>query len=85
MIDEKTSNLGAPLPHPSNSLSEDVLRIRDALTTIDTEIRGVSIQRNRIDADLQIPNGHNALMIGDFEVGPDVTVTGLGNSTFRGI
>lgn len=42
-------------------------------------------QRNRIDADMTIPDGENAVMVGPFEVGPDVVVTGLGNSTFRGL
>lgn len=43
------------------------------------------IQSNRIDADMTIPNGYNAITIGPFEVGPNVTVTGIGNSTWRGL
>jgi len=42
-------------------------------------------QKNRIDANLTIPDGENAVMVGPFEVGPDVVVTGLGNSCFRGL
>lgn len=42
-------------------------------------------QKNRIDANFTIPNGSNAVTIGPFEVNPDVTVTGLGNSTWRGL
>ena len=42
-------------------------------------------QRNRIDANMTIPDGENAVMVGPFEVGPDVVVTGLGNSVFRGL
>lgn len=42
-------------------------------------------QSNRIDSNFTIPDGQNALTIGPFEVGPDVTVTGLGNSTWRGL
>ena len=42
-------------------------------------------QPNRIDADMTIPDGFNAVMFGPFEVGPDVTVTGEGNACFRGL
>lgn len=35
MINQTTSNLRLPLPHPSNMLQEDVLRLRTALTNID--------------------------------------------------
>lgn len=43
------------------------------------------MQPNRIDVDMTIPDGFNAVMFGDFEVSPDVTVTGLGNANFVGI
>lgn len=43
------------------------------------------MQKNRIDSNWTIPSGYNALTIGPFEVSPDVTVTGNGNSTWRGI
>lgn len=33
-----TPHLCLPLPHPDNSLAEDVLRIRDALTALDQKI-----------------------------------------------
>ncbi|MGI9161216.1 MAG: hypothetical protein ACR2K1_15840, partial [Saprospiraceae bacterium] len=39
-------------------------------------------QRNRIDTDMTIPDGYNAVMFGDFEVSPDATITCLGNSNF---
>lgn len=42
-------------------------------------------QSNRIDSSFTIPDGQNALTIGPFEVSPDVTVTGLGNATWRGL
>ena len=37
-------------------------------------------QRNRIDTDITIPDGYNAMRFGDFEISPDVTITLLGNS-----
>jgi len=40
---------------------------------------------NRIDESISIPDGYNAFFIDPVEFGPNVTVTGLGNSTFRGI
>lgn len=43
------------------------------------------IRPNRIDKDITIPDGHNALLVGPVEIGPNVTITGLGNSTLRGI
>lgn len=35
MIDQRTTNLGLPLPHPDNWLDEDVPRIRDAFALLD--------------------------------------------------
>ena len=43
------------------------------------------MQKNRIDNDWSIPDGYNAITIGPFEVSPDVTVTGLGNSNWIGV
>jgi len=40
---------------------------------------------NRIDEDVIIPDGYNAFFIDPVEFGPNVTVTGLGNSTLRGV
>lgn len=45
----------------------------------------LNIQSNRIDTDQTIQSGQNAVMYGPFEVGSNVTVKGLGNSTFRGL
>lgn len=36
MIAETTPHAGLPLPHPSNTLEDDVVRLRAALTAIDT-------------------------------------------------
>ncbi len=33
-----TPHLSLPLPHPDNSLAEDVIRIRDAFTVLDQKI-----------------------------------------------
>lgn len=60
-------------------------------TLIDPVISGGEItvttlmQKNRIDANWTIPNGINAVTIGPFEVNPDVTIAGIGNSTWRGL
>lgn len=37
MINETTSHLGLTLPHPSNTLEEDVLRLRSAINGIDAK------------------------------------------------
>jgi hypothetical protein len=42
-------------------------------------------QPNKITSDMTIPDGNNAVIFGDFEVSPDVTVTGLGNANFVGL
>lgn len=36
MIDDRTPYLDLPLPHPDNLLSEDVLRLRQAVVSLDT-------------------------------------------------
>ncbi|WP_256077654.1 hypothetical protein [Massilia sp. YIM B04103] len=38
MIDQKTSYLHLPLPHPDNELKDDVLRLRDCLAGLDGAI-----------------------------------------------
>jgi hypothetical protein len=43
------------------------------------------MQPNRIDTDMTVPDGQNAVIFGNFEVDPDVIVTGLGNSCFVGM
>lgn len=44
MIDERTPNLSLPLPHPENLLTEDVARLRQALSGIDGELASVGAQ-----------------------------------------
>ena len=41
MINETTPHLGLQLPHPSNTLEDDVLRLRSAITAIDTKFQGL--------------------------------------------
>ncbi len=48
-MDERTPVLQLPLPHPDHLLSEDVLRLREALVTVDAEF---STQRTEMQADL---------------------------------
>lgn len=40
MIDNRTANLNLPLPHVDNALSDDVARLRTALTSVDAAIAG---------------------------------------------
>ena len=44
MIDERTPNFDLPLPHPENLLTEDVARLRQALSGIDGELASVGAQ-----------------------------------------
>lgn len=48
MIDQSTNKLHLPLPHPSNLLQEDVLRLRTALNNLD----GLIWLLNQISVDL---------------------------------
>lgn len=38
VINDTTQALGLPLPHPSNNLQDDVLRVRSALHAVDTAL-----------------------------------------------
>ena len=44
---ERTSVLNLPLPHPDHLLSDDVLRLREALVTVDA---GFGAQRSEVQA-----------------------------------
>ena len=46
---ERTPVLNLPLPHPDHLLSEDVLRLREAFTTLDA---GFGAQRTEVQAAL---------------------------------
>lgn len=48
-MDERTPVLQLPLPHPDHLLSEDVLRLREALVTVDA---GFGQQRTEVQAEL---------------------------------
>lgn len=52
MINETTSHLGLQLPHPSNSLEDDVLRLRSAITAIDTKFQTLDTLLQSDDATL---------------------------------
>jgi hypothetical protein len=49
MNDERTPVLNLPLPHPEHMLSDDVLRLREALVTVDA---GFGQQRSEVQATL---------------------------------
>lgn len=58
----------------------------DSTGRVPAELMPVFFQQsNRINTDAVIPDGFNAFLIDPVEIGPNVTVTGLGNSTLRGI
>ena len=54
MPDERTPVLQLPLPHPDHLLSDDVLRLRDALVTVDA---GFGAQRTEMQAALDAQRG----------------------------
>lgn len=52
MINETTPYLGLPLPHPSNLLEDDVLRLRTAFGSIDTRFQALDTLLQSDDATL---------------------------------
>lgn len=56
-----------------------------AIVGIPPAYASLIMQPNRIGIDMTIPDGQNAVIFGNFEVSPDVTVTGLGNANFVGL
>ena len=61
-MDERTPVLQLPLPHPDHLLSDDVLRLREALVTVDA---GFGQQRTEMQAalDAQLDQVQAALTI----------------------
>ena len=45
----------------------------------------INMRPNKITQSVEIPDGFNSFFIDPTEIGPNVTITGLGNSTLRGI
>lgn len=54
MIDQKTPNLLLPLPHPGNALQDDVLRLRDALSTIDATLAALATKADKTEVDQKL-------------------------------
>lgn len=52
MIDDRTQNIDLPLPHQDNQLTEDVLRLRQALTAIDAKFGSLDVLLQSDDATL---------------------------------
>lgn len=57
MIDNRTPNLSFPLPHPDNLFKDDVVRLREAITDIDSEFakKGVANGYAGLDSGGKIP------------------------------
>ncbi|MBB3118623.1 hypothetical protein [Pseudoduganella violacea] len=52
MINNKTYNLGLPLPHPGNELKDDVIRLRESFLMIDEAIKSLQDLMFSDDIDL---------------------------------
>lgn len=50
VYDDRTQHLGLPLPHADNELEDDVYRLRDAITKLDTALAGEQEARQNADA-----------------------------------
>ena len=53
MIDEKTTYLKLPLPHPDNLLEDDVLRLRETLQGLDANAKAQSDDLQGVEEELQ--------------------------------
>lgn len=53
MIDEKTTYLKLPLPHPDNLLEDDVLRLRETLQGLDANAKTQSDDLQGVEEELQ--------------------------------
>ncbi|RYF63048.1 MAG: hypothetical protein EOO29_44875 [Comamonadaceae bacterium] len=51
-VDERTDNLGAPLPHLLNDQRDDVPRVRQALQLIDTALQLLGLDMDSRDTEL---------------------------------
>lgn len=49
MVEDFTPHAGLPLPHPSNSLEDDVLRLRNALSGVDAALAAISTDKTAKD------------------------------------
>jgi YD repeat-containing protein len=85
MIDHQTPNLALPLPHPENTLGDDVARLADALNSIDALLSAaqsqISALQSQINAvatssllDRRIPNPDSAAYAYD-EQGRPISLT----------
>lgn len=79
MPDERTPVLQLPLPHPDHLLSDDVLRLRDALVVLDagfgaqrTEVlAALDAQRDQVQAALTTQQGAVSTALADVSAGVD--------------
>ena len=84
----RSSNANALVSFGSGSKDVFVTYPADKAVFIDDIVmisNQVIMHPNRIDQSISIPDGYNAFFIDPVEFGPNVTVTGLGNSTLRGV
>ena len=68
MVDQVTENKNYPLPHPSNIASQDVTRIANAITMIDSDISAINASVNNMDTNVQLIN-ERSLRIPEDKVG----------------
>jgi hypothetical protein len=69
MIDDRTGHLNLPLPHPDNLLKNDVNRIREAVTGLDSAIQNqdssVSAAITQAKSDVDMAMGDSVDLITD--------------------
>lgn len=69
MIDQRTTNLGLPLPHPDNWLDEDVPRLRNAFGLLDHHL-SMNAFIDGLNAGLA-QGGTGSVIIGDSNMTPE--------------
>lgn len=72
IIDDRTANLSLQLPHKDNDLDKDVLRLRNALTDIDSVLKYSAVNKGVIPANSTVTFSFTdgELQTATFQTGP---------------
>ena len=81
-VSKAAAELGAALATTKAAAAAASAETARAIVGIPPAYTTLVMQPNRINVDMTVPDGQNAVMFGDFEIGSDVTITLLGNSQF---
>lgn len=78
-VNDTTTALGLPLPHPSNTLGADVLRLREAMHAVDAAMLAVqqAVEQKASDAEVADALGQLHLAVSALGTGKVASVNGV--------